>query len=79
MTVISERQCARFYIYKKQNNCQTFLYTKIQTLCKKQDSFPFVFMYKMQGTLLYAIFHENVEIGFYIKKYDTLRYVTFYI
>ena len=26
MTAISERQRARFYIYKKQKNCEMFLY-----------------------------------------------------
>ena len=34
----------------------TFLYTKSQTLGKKQDNLRYVFLYKNPGTLRYAIF-----------------------
>ena len=54
------------------------IYTKIQTLCKKQDSLRYVFIHKKPDTIRYAIFHEVFEIGIFIyKKHDTLRYVKF--
>ena len=43
ITAISERQRARI---KSKNNCETFLYTKIRTLFKKQDNFRYTFIYK---------------------------------
>ena len=43
ITSIIERQRARFYIHKKQKNCETFLYTKYQTLFQKLDKFPLRF------------------------------------
>ena len=30
------------FIYEKQKNCETFLYTKIQIICKKQDNLRYV-------------------------------------
>ena len=45
-----------------------FLYTKSQTLCKKQDNFCYVCLYKNQDTLRYAIFHENFEVNIYTQK-----------
>ena len=33
MTPISKTQCARFYIYKKQGSCETFIY-----IYKKPDT-----------------------------------------
>ena len=65
MTAIRETQRARFYIYKREKNCETFLYTKSQTLCKKQDNLRYVFIYKKPDTLPYAIFHENFGVGIY--------------
>ena len=50
MTPISKRQRDCFYIYKKQENCETFLYKKIHTLFKKQDSFRYDFIYKNPDT-----------------------------
>ena len=44
------------------------LYTKIQKHRKKQDNFRYVFIYKKQDTLRYAIFHEIFEVGIYIQK-----------
>ena len=41
----------------------TFLYTKIQTLRKKQENLHYVFIYKNPDTLYYAIFHGIFEIG----------------
>ena len=68
MTTISERRRACLDIYKMQKKCETFLYTKIQALCKKQDNLPYVFIYKNPDTLHYAIFHEMLEIGIFIQK-----------
>ena len=56
------------FICKKQQNCETFLYTKSRTLFKKLDNFHYVFTYKKQDTLRYGIFHENFEVGIYIQK-----------
>ena len=68
MNVISERQRAHLYIYKKQKNYEKFLYTKSLTLCNKQDNYCYVFIYKKQDNLRYAIFHENFEVGVNIQK-----------
>ena len=40
-----------------------FLYTKYQTLHKKQDNLRYVFIYKNPETLRYAIFYWIFEIG----------------
>ena len=45
-----------------------FIYTKNNTLCKKQDNFRYVFTYKKHDTLRYAIFYEIFEVGIYIQK-----------
>ena len=59
--------------YTKSNKfCETFLYTKIQTLCKKQDKLRYVFIYKKPDTLRYAIFHQIFDIVVYILKSMTL-------
>ena len=68
ITAVSKRQRARLYLYIKGGGCQTFLYTKIQALCKNQDNIHYVFIYKKQDTLRYAIFHENFEVGVYKQK-----------
>ena len=74
---------------KSKINCETFLYTKSQTIFKKLHNFRFVFISKKQYTLHYGIFHEIFEVGIYIqkswhfalrdvfiyKKLDNLRYV----
>ena len=41
----------------------TFLYSKIQTLRKKQDNLRYVFIYKNPDTLCYTIFYRIFEIG----------------
>ena len=68
MTAISEIQHARFYIFKKQENCETFFYTKILTLCKKQDNLRYVLIYKKKDTLRYAIFMKNFKFFFPPQK-----------
>ena len=53
------------FIYKNHDTLRyvTFLYTKIQTIRKKQDNMCYVFMYKNTDTLRYAILHGIFEIG----------------
>ena len=67
MTATSKRQRARFYIYKNQKHCESFLYTKSQTLFKNPDSLRYIFIYKSK-TLYVKKFHENFEVGIYIQK-----------
>ena len=40
-----------------------FLYTKSQTLRKKQDNLPYVYIYIKPHTLRYEFFHGIFEIG----------------
>ena len=49
MTAMSERQHARFYIFKKQKKCEPFLYTKIKTI-------SVTFLYTKCMTLYLTIF-----------------------
>ena len=63
------------FIYKNHDTFRyvKFLYTKSQTLRKKQDNFRYVFIYKKHNTLCYAIYHGIFEIGgggehFYMQK-----------
>ena len=44
-----------------------FYIKKIKKLCKKQDNFRYIFIYKKQDTLRYAIF-VIIEVGIYIQK-----------
>ena len=57
ITAINKIQRARFYIKKKKINCETFLFTKSQKLCKKQDNFRNVLIYKYPDTLRYKMFY----------------------
>ena len=67
MTPISKRKRARF-IYAKSKNIakRLHLYTKSETLCKKQDNLRYVFIHKNTDTLCYMIFHEKFVMGIYI-------------
>ena len=67
MTANSERQRAGV-IYTKSNFFAKPLYTKSEKLFKKQYNLRYVFIYKKQDTLWYAIFQENVKVGIYIQK-----------
>ena len=51
--------------YKKHDTLRyvTFLYTKSDTLRKKQDNLRYVFIYKNPETLRYGIFYIIVGIG----------------
>ena len=69
MTAISERQRARFNIFKKQKKMRNvFICTKSKTLRKRQDNSRSVFTYKKHDTLRYAIFYEIFGVGIYIQK-----------
>ena len=59
--------CTFIYI-QKAKKCETFIHTKSQILCKKQDNFHYAFIYKKTDTLRYVIFHENFGIGIRIQK-----------
>ena len=48
MITISKRQRARSYIYKNQEKCETFLYSKSQTLNKNQENLRYVSYTKKQ-------------------------------
>ena len=60
MTAIIKRQ--------RKTNCETFLYTKSQTLFKKLDNFRYVFQYKKAIHLKLRDFHEIFEVGIHIQK-----------
>ena len=61
MTPIRERHFAHLYIQKEKQLRNVFKYQKPHNSC-------YVFIYKKQDTLRYAIFHENFEVGIYIQK-----------
>ena len=63
MTPISERHCARLYIYKKQKKYKTCIYIYI-----KQDNLGYVSIHKNPDSLRYEIFRKIFEIGIYIKS-----------
>ena len=43
-----------------------YIYTKRDTLCKKQDNLRYVFIQKNPDSLRYEILHEIFEMGIYI-------------
>ena len=61
MTPITERQRARFYIYKKQKKAK-HLYIQ------KAWKFPFRFYIQNARHFTLGNFHENFEVGNYILK-----------
>ena len=69
MTPISKGQRAHLYIYKAKNEKRLYIYTKFQTLFKKQDNLRCVFIHRKPGTLRYAIFHKCLKFAFlYIQR-----------
>ena len=69
MTPLCERQRASLYIQKaKQIAKCLYMYTKKETLCKKQDNLRYILIHKKPDNLRYAIFHEIFEIGIYLQK-----------
>ena len=77
MTSINERQRARFFIYKKQKHCDTFLYTKSQKFFTKKDYLRSVLYTKIQTLYVTQFFMKNLNLAFLYKKDDTFRYVKF--
>ena len=66
MTVISERQCVHFCIYKNQKQlCNVFIYKQPGSF-QKARQLPLGFINNNQNTLHYTIFHETFEVGIYI-------------
>ena len=53
------------FIYKKNDTIRymTFLYTKIETLRKKQDNLHYVFIFKNPDTLRHAIYIEFLKLA----------------
>ena len=73
MTQFGERQRARCYIYKNQNKFERlYIYSKSQTLFKKQDNLRYVFIHKKPHTLHYTIFREFLKLAFMYTKIMTL-------
>ena len=58
MTTPSAKDIVHIFLYTKSKKMRNLLHTKKQTLRKKQENFRYVFIYKNQETLRYAIFHE---------------------
>ena len=81
MTPIYERQRAHFYIYNKQKNCETFLYTHKQKSrhFAKRKTICVIFLLTKSRTLCVTRFVINVlKLTLYVyQKHDTLRYVMF--
>ena len=77
ITTIIERQCAPLYIYRKQNNYETFYNTESQTLFKNQDYFCYVLYTKSKTIYVTQFFMKMFNSEFIYKKHDTLRYITF--
>ena len=73
MTSINERQGAHLYT-QKSKKCETFLYTKGQTLFKKQDNFCYVLYTKSQTMYVTQFFAKILNLAFINKKH---AYVTF--
>ena len=68
MTSINERKFSSYIYIQKAKKMRNILYTKSQTLCKKQENFRYFFVCKKEDTLCYAIFNENFDIRIYIQK-----------
>ena len=79
MTPISERQCARFYMYKKAKKCETIIniYKKSDTLQKaRQFSLRFYSQKSRHFTL--RGFYDFFEIDIYIYTKSMTICVTFF-
>ena len=68
----------RMFLYKqKAKNCETILYTKIQTLFKKLDNPRCVFVKKINTLYVMGFFMISLKLEFLYKIHYTFRYVTF--
>ena len=74
---VNKRQHASFSIYKNQKQFRNiYLYTKSQTIFKKQDNLRYVFIHKNPNTLRYAIFLKSFETEIYIYTKCVTLFVT---
>ena len=63
------RKTTRTFIFTKcKKSCETFLFTKSQTLFKKLDSFRYAFKYKKRYIDVTEFFYEIFEVSIYIQK-----------
>ena len=68
------------FIYtKSKNNCETFLYKKIQTLCKKQDNFRYVLYTKSKTLYVKQFFVKFLSWNLYTKSMTLCVTWSFYI
>ena len=53
------------FIYKNHDTLRylTFLYTKSETLCKKQDNFSYIFIYKIRTLCVTRFFMEFLKLA----------------
>ena len=81
MTPISERHRLRLYIYKKQKNSETIIYTQKARYFSKSKTIPLTFLFTKCRTLYVTRFHDFFEIGIYIYTKSMTLCVTwsFYI
>ena len=78
MTTISERQRARYYIYKRQNKFETFIYIQKSRHFAKSKTICVTFLFTKIHTLHVTQFSMGfLKLAFIYKNQDTLRYVTF--
>ena len=67
ITAISERQCARIYIYKKLKRLYIFIYIKPDTL-QKAGQFALRFYIQKSRHFMLRDFHESFEAVIFIQK-----------
>ena len=63
----SSKENAHAFIHKKQNNCETFLYTKKPDTFQRARQFPLRFYIQKAIKLTLRDFNEIFEVG-YIQK-----------
>ena len=68
MNVISKRQCARLYINKNPKKYKTFLYTKSQTVFKKQKQIHTFLFPKSQTLYVMQFLMKVLKLAFYTKS-----------
>ena len=68
MITISERLCAGLYIYIYKEKLRDLLYTKIRTLCKKQDNLRYILCSKGQTLYVTRFFIRLLNWHLYTKS-----------
>ena len=73
MTPIKEIQCAHFYIYKNQKNCETFIYIQKSRHIAKSKTICVTFLFtKIQTLNVTQFFMKKFNWHLYIYKNLTL-------